>query len=1246
MPEITVGGQEYVLPDELTPEQHDHVVKSLEAEHAAKQPATPEKSYTTYVIGEKQFQIPNDMPEDIKTEYLTGKVREWEASQATPQPITGDSLQHDSDWLHASKVTYAKREGKPFAGTDAEAADYGLNTMGWFNYNLPRMAVDANRMRTADPEEQKAFLHLMETYDKLGISWAGTGRAIKGIALDPTSWVGLSTLGIGMAGSTAAKLATKEGVKAALRSGIQAGLDGALWSSVQDAVQQSARINAGGQQEYNPGQTLKAGAIGASVGAALGGAAHGLIHGVAAGRGAKAIVQDSPELAGELSGRVGPDTPSVAAGDAGATLRIDPTAEPHALPEPAPGPTNDVIEAITREADSTGVRDFPVLPDHIATKAADPVAVLLGKTPKEASQAIEELRVWASTPEQEQLLGSTLMHATKALDEEGTKLIDLAKAGDTKALQRLDELDILRLTIKEADTDFSSMAGTRLGERAKANLFNTGENRGLTVDDILREQGVNPEIATAGQRSEAQVAYYDRYRDYLDTAQASKEVELLTDQIEEKFKGNDIGGALADLSRKNELVDAQLRKELDKAGITGKAQSSIRTGLKAVNEYVISTVFSPATIVANTLPAILKTAYTPLLHYVAHDPLSKVELRRMTSTYGAMYANTGVALQAAKAAFRYERSLLSMEGNRLLENGPVIPGLAGRLLRTFPRVLGTTDEFFAQVNYRGFVVGQATADAVEVAAARGLKGAEADSFIEQRVQEAITKSFTVEPDANNTLALLKHQGEQHGLKGAQLEQWVRGELAKNGDLFRTATDRVGRDYADDLLFKRKFSGDNTASTLATRYEEWVNDNPWMRLMGQLFFRTPVRVFEEGLRLTPGVNMATHLVTGRSSIISDLRGLNGPVRQMRAQGESMLSLAFAGAVATLYAQGRITGGGPSDHKEKRALQDAREWEPYSLRFADGSTFSFKNLDPFATPFKIMVNALDRLSMIQYRKAQGDYVGEVTKETTAYISAATLSVAEAIKDASLMNGVDQLVQFVQILADPESKENAFTRFAGQKMKLATPAVVKKSNLQASPELHDPATIADHALMWMELRSSEVPKQYDALGKVRTVANPMSALVGLNYTTTEQREASRTDKELAVLRELAKVELASGKSFTMPHKMKEQFGEVDLRTQPTEDGNETRWDRLNRYFAETDVTDYLHRNLVGHPERSYGTETVAGVKTRIATEVIEAFRKVAGERMIKEEAELHHQRRKREREKGMILQGGREVSFQPYK
>ena len=265
MPDVRVGNQDVFISDSVPEEARDDIYREILEEqrvqregaatpnpaitspasggHTESQPTqnsqlqqqkSDDTDYTVYVIGDKTYHLHKDISEDQKQQFLESELSAYEtrSASANPETVTTESLQHDPDWIHASKVTYAKREGKPFSGTDAEAADYGVNQMGWFNYNLPMMAVDANRMRSADPEEKRAFLHLMETYDKLGVSWGGVGRAAKGLLADPSTYVGLSTLGLGMAGSTAGKVLTKEGIKSLLKTGVQAGVEGALCRAV------------------------------------------------------------------------------------------------------------------------------------------------------------------------------------------------------------------------------------------------------------------------------------------------------------------------------------------------------------------------------------------------------------------------------------------------------------------------------------------------------------------------------------------------------------------------------------------------------------------------------------------------------------------------------------------------------------------------------------------------------------------------------------------------------------------------------------------------------------------------------------------------------------------------------------------------------------------------------------------------------------------------------------------------------
>jgi len=154
MPTVHVGKEEIFISDTIPEEARDDIyLEVLErqraqregtstpvapAENPAAQPydehqgGVSDDGYTTYHVRGKQYQLSNNLTEDQKNEYLQDKLDSTPISSSysqssNPEAITTESLQHDPDWLHASKVTYAKREGKPFSGTDAEAADYGVN---------------------------------------------------------------------------------------------------------------------------------------------------------------------------------------------------------------------------------------------------------------------------------------------------------------------------------------------------------------------------------------------------------------------------------------------------------------------------------------------------------------------------------------------------------------------------------------------------------------------------------------------------------------------------------------------------------------------------------------------------------------------------------------------------------------------------------------------------------------------------------------------------------------------------------------------------------------------------------------------------------------------------------------------------------------------------------------------------------------------------------------------------------------
>ncbi len=178
--------------------------------------------------------------DEIFSKYNQQKIETAPVQETLPDQIklTEETVKKNPRWIEASKSIYKWNEGNNAVDlkTDQDYAEYGLNYMGRFNYNLPQMTVEANQLKDATDKQKKDFITLMDMYDKKSASWAGAGRLFKGLATDPTTYIGATTLGVGTAGAQAVKQAIKEGVKQGTKAGLKQGakigsLEGAVYST-------------------------------------------------------------------------------------------------------------------------------------------------------------------------------------------------------------------------------------------------------------------------------------------------------------------------------------------------------------------------------------------------------------------------------------------------------------------------------------------------------------------------------------------------------------------------------------------------------------------------------------------------------------------------------------------------------------------------------------------------------------------------------------------------------------------------------------------------------------------------------------------------------------------------------------------------------------------------------------------------------------------------------------------------------
>jgi|GEM_PF-5509032 predicted ABC-type ATPase len=166
---------------------------------------------------------------EAQTEAENQSMRDWiNTTNDENFNTTEDDLRQNPQWILASRVLYNQNNGKKFSGTDQEAADYGLDQMGAFNYSFFNMDAPwaeedtvgmvgyLSRIQEFDDRGKLAFLLLMNTYDEKDVTWEGVKRGFSNVFQDPTTYGGITTL---------ASLGAKFSGRSAVKSGVKAWLE-------------------------------------------------------------------------------------------------------------------------------------------------------------------------------------------------------------------------------------------------------------------------------------------------------------------------------------------------------------------------------------------------------------------------------------------------------------------------------------------------------------------------------------------------------------------------------------------------------------------------------------------------------------------------------------------------------------------------------------------------------------------------------------------------------------------------------------------------------------------------------------------------------------------------------------------------------------------------------------------------------------------------------------------------------------
>jgi muramidase (phage lysozyme) len=796
-------------------------------------------------------------------------------------------------------------------------------------------------------------------------------------------------------------------------------------------------------------------------------------------------------------------------------------------------------------------------------------------------------------------------------------------------IAQFDKADAREAEIEKVANRFAGDKGASLRqEQLTAPIY-----QGSSIESLMAEHGLT--------RPEAM----QKWASLVDASQVSKKAkEIAADyeaQIQAKLDDGDTKGAMSLAVEKRMALNGVA----EEATPGGSAFTSILHGAKpeqvaagavahpegfatkihhffgGLRELVISNVFSLKTVMVNLIPSAFKTAVVPAMKFVVTNPLERAARAELGAHYAAMGASIRGALSAAHAAYKFEASFLTRGSGRLMEGEMMMKGRLGGAARFLPRVLNASDELLSHINYAGYVAGKAANQAALDAQERGLTGKALSDFVKQSVEHA--KKHMYDGDTDRMLQPVVNKGVNLGLSGPELTDYVQTNAVKYAEALRHGTDQESTDLVRDTLYKRPFSGGNAADGFvkkeasggAVAIETFLRKAPeFSLLIGQLFFRTPIRVFEEGIRLTPGVQI---LAPG---FMRDLIGTNGVARQVRAQGESLTSLAIAGAALSLYASGRMTGSGVyMNAQQEKNRADTPIQEPYTIRLANGKTWSYKNLDPIATPLKIMMNAFEGMDELKIKEAQEQYTDKPARKLIeARIAVATMAVGMALRDSNLVAGLNGTIQLGKELNDPDGDEAAIIKKFASEMKMLVPNTLHKIAQSNDPRQRDPATwfqavetALGHNLVKSDVKTSFA---YDPLGEYRTPSNIGSMWNTFAMSTQEGRDRGLSSEHAAVMTEMDRLAQVAGVTFKPIPVKNPLTGNLDLRTMNTKDGTETLFDRWNRNYKELGPDKVLYP--IAMSNASDGTYIYPGAKPQLMQQAMQALQTAAFARLMQEE------------------------------
>jgi hypothetical protein len=205
-----------------------------------------------------------------------------------------------------------------------------------------------------------------------------------------------------------------------------------------------------------------------------------------------------------------------------------------------------------------------------------------------------------------------------------------------------------------------------------------------------------------------------------------------------------------------------------------------------------------------------------------------------------------------------------------------------------------------------------------------------------------------------------------------------------------------------------------------------------------FVRTPVNIAKFGLERTPlkAFDLFRQAAKGQLSKSGELS---------EEVGKLAIGMGLMAWTAGQVVSGNVTGTGPTNREDFRALRDGTNWKPNSIRIGD-QFFSYSRLEPFATMFGIMADATE----LTQAGLEAGVIGDT--EAKEIVDGVSQMLVRNLSDKTFLQGLSSTSD---ALHDPGRYGE---RWLSQRVRAVVPNIIGQASRAQDPVLRKTQGILD--------------------------------------------------------------------------------------------------------------------------------------------------------------------------------------------